>query len=391
MSILVAGRYFICFIVINFLITFVFAINDSLFSLYYKGYGVNGFLLGIAFSLYSFSKIIMTPFTGKLLDKVGAFKILFFGILLYLLVAVMLLYVHDQKLIIFIRVLQGCACAFFRPVMFYIIGKTTHSSFRGKMFGTFDLSFYAAIASAPLIGGILKNYYGFGFIFQIMIISCMLALVLVLLSYPAITSEVFSRTSNQKVDTENLSLLLNGLYVYIFFRSWGITCMVILLPLYLSDIGYSESHIGLLLSLSTTVMVFSLPLTGRFADNFRKDNLIIIGGAVTALCIIVVPHMTEFYYLVLIIGLCGFFSAMSQPACSSLLVEVASNEEMGAIIGRFNFVMGLGAAVGGFFSSVVFSYFGIGVAFALAGFLGVLASLLFTLITDRYFSKVSYQ
>jgi len=391
MPTLIAGRYFVCFFAINFLITFAFAINDSLFSLYYKGYGVNGFLLGIAFSLYSFSKIIMTPLTGRLLDKVGAFKILFFGILLYLLVAVMLLYVHNQQLVILIRVLQGLACAFFRPVMFYIIGKTTQRSFRGKVFGTFDLSFYTAIASAPLIGGILKNHYGFGLIFQIMILSCLLALVLVLLSYPAITNNVFPHSTDEKRNTENVSVLLNGLYVYIFFRSWGINCMVILLPLYLSEIGYSESHIGLLLSLSTTIMVFSLPFTGRLADSCRKDNLIIIGGIATSLCIIAVPHLGNFYYLIPVIGICGFFSAMSQPACSSLLVDVASSDGMGTIIGRFNFVMGLGAAVGSFFSSVVYSWFGIGVAFALAGFLGVLASLLFILLTDRYFSKVSYQ
>ncbi|PLX68558.1 MAG: hypothetical protein C0603_05240 [Denitrovibrio sp.] len=391
MSTLVAGRYFYCFFVLNFLITFAFAINDSLFSLYYKGIGVNGVLLGIAFSLYSFSKIVMTPFTGKLLDRIGAFKILFIGVLLYLIVAIMLLYVHNKQLIILIRVSQGFACAFFRPVIFYIIGKTTESSFRGKVLGTFDLSFYAAIASAPLVGGILKNLYGFGFIFKIIIFCCVLSLILVLLSYPAITSKVFTSESNEKILNNKQSILLNGLYVYIFFRSWGITCMVILLPLYLSDIGYSESHIGLLLSLSTTVMLFSLPFTGRFADTFRKDNLIIIGGVATSFCLILVPHMNEFYYLVFIISICGFFSAMSQPACSSLLIDIASGEAMGTIIGRFNFVMGLGAAVGAFFSSVTYSYFGMTVAFALAGCLGVLASFTFASLTERYFSKVSYQ
>lgn len=391
MSGLFVGRYFYIFFFINFLITFAFGINDTLFPLYYKGYEVNGALLGMVFTMYSFSKIIMTPLTGKLLDKLGAFRILLFGLLLYLIVAILFLYVENKQIIILIRILQGIACAFFRPVMLYIVGNISSSSFRGKTIGIFDLSFYSALAIAPLIGGLLIKIYSFDLIFKLMIACCICALILALISKSRLQSIKIIRRTNLNNRPEKDNFILHFLYIYIFFRSWGITCTAVLLPLYLSDIGYSESHIGLLLSLSMIAMVCSLPFTGKLADNNRKDSLIFIGGAVTSICIIFLPHITGFYFLILILCIGGFFSAMSQPACSSLLIETAKKNELGVVIGRFNFAMSLGAAIGAFISSLLFSWLGVTVAFLWAGMLGFFASLIFVAVTEKYFSNVSYE
>lgn len=384
-------NYFNILFAVNFLITFAFGMNDALFSIYYKGYNANIILLGLVFSLYAFSKMITMPVTGKLLDKYGASNVLLSGLLLYTIVSALLLYVRNPFFIIYIRVLQGIACALYRPAVFYIIGNTSHGSFRGKTLGTFDISFYSALAIAPFFGGVLKRIYGFNCVFQLMLICCIGAVILLLVSRTVTTnSNKLSKQYNKK-QINKYSLALVSHYIYIFARSWGVTCTVIFLPLYMQNIGYNESRIGLVLSTAAAIMALSLPFTGRLADNMCKENLVFTGGAVTSLCIIAISYLSSIYFIILLMCISGFFSALSQPACSSMLIEITDERELGVVIGIFNFAMGLGAIIGAFCSSLIFQHFSIHAAFTFAGILGVFTALFYHIVLDKFYYKISYQ
>jgi sugar phosphate permease len=177
--------------------------------------------------------------------------------------------------------------------------------------------------------------------------------------------------------------------VYIFFRGWGISCAAIVIPLYLDGMTFSKTGIGIILSLSATTMALSLPFTGRLADITRKETLIFIGGAAASLCLMLIPRLSGLFPLMAAVTAGGFFSALSQPSCSSLLVEIADNGSIGLIMGRFNFIMGLGAAVGAVTSSALFASFGVALTLSVAGVMNIAASFIFAAMTERSFSLSS--
>ncbi|ADD68348.1 major facilitator superfamily MFS_1 [Denitrovibrio acetiphilus DSM 12809] len=361
--------YFILFVV-NFLITFAFGINDSLFSLYMGEIKAGGFIIGLAFTLYSLSKISLSPLAGKLLDRHGAFRIIFSGLILYLLVSIAYYATNDKNLILIVRIMQGSACALFRPVMHYVLGSNAETGKRGKTLGTFDLSFYLALATAPVFGGIIKEYFGFSVIFIIMLICTLSAILLVLFIKNRLT---ISYRSDKKITSPRHTQpeQLKALYVYIFFKGWAVTSMAMLLPIYMHLIGYKESYIGLTLGLATAATAFSLPITGHLADKARKEIMLSAGGVMSGLLLIVIFSAESMDSFIVSSCMYGFVNAISQPACSSMLIESAQGNALGRSIGRFNSIMGIGASSGALVSSVLYSCSGIFTAVCLSSALSI--------------------
>jgi len=359
---------------INFLITFCFGINDSLFSLYYSSYSVNGLLFGLSFTLYSMSKIAVSPFTGAFLDRYKPNRVLFVTLAMYFAVSASFYLIHNEVAIIAVRVVQGISCALFRPIMYYILGRNAESS-SGKILGTFDISFYSALALAPLVGGFVVKWGGFGTVFIVMMLCCMAAIA-VALTFSGLY-RIRKGCETHEESSELSTGILNRLMVYIFFRGLGISVITAFLPIYLSGINIDISAIGILLCVITACTALFLPLTSSLADKMNKEILIASGGIAVSLILMTLTSFTGFIPLIVAAGLSGFFSALSQPACSSLMIEKTEKKKLGSTIGKFNSSMGLGFAFGPFAGMLINRTLGINAVFIIAGFLGIVTSGIF--------------
>lgn len=368
---------------INFVITFAFGMNDSLFSLYLSELNAEGLLIGLAFTFYSLSKIGFSPFAGKLLDRFGTLKVLSAGLFLYLLISVSFFAIKAPMYILALRIVQGAACALFRPVMHYVIGMQTEVDGRGKAFGIFDLSFYIALAAAPVSGGLIKEFSGFDSMFLVTGLSSIIAIILLYM----IRNDLRAAGHNYSFDGSAVKVTghaLNAIYVFIFFKGWCVASVVLLLPLYMKSLGISESFIGFVLGSATAVMALSLPAAGYLADKFKKNLLIFSGGVLYYISIFFLFSTEELVGFFLVSVLCGLTGALSQPSCSALLIESAGRNELGRVIGRFNFIMGIGAACGAFVSSSFINHLDIvGNAVYFSGIPGIISSILFLFITSE--------
>jgi len=374
---------------INFLITFSFGMNDSLFSLYLSELNAGGVVIGFAFTFYSLSKIGLSPIAGKLLDRFGAAKVLSAGLFLYMLISVSLFIINEPIYVLAVRVMQGAACALFRPVMHYVIGRITDTDGRGRAFGIFDLSFYTALAVAPVVGGFIKEYSGFDSIFVLAGGFSIVAMLILLPIFKELSFERCIQTKSNSVK-KITGHPLRGIYVFIFFKGWCVVSVVILLPLYMKSLGISESFIGFLIGSSTAIMALFLPVAGILADRLKKNVLIFTGGLVYYASVVLLFRADNLHQLFFASVFCGFAGALSQPSCSSLLIELAGKNELGHVLGRFSFIMGLGASCSAFVCSIFLSYSDnlINAVF-MSCLLGVLSLIVFLLMTSN--KLVSYR
>jgi len=369
------GDGFIYLFAVNFLITFGFAAGDSLFSIYFQEKGAGGMILGLAFTLYSLSKIGTGPLIGKLADRFRADFIMFFALAVYALIAVSYVFVQDRNLIVVMRILQGAACGMFRPVMVYLlngIGENTD----GKLFGRFDLAFYAALATAPLAGGLIAEHWGMSGVYILVSFCCLTALFLFFLFsglHSSVPKFCFKQTP-QKSGRRHSVLL-----AYIFCRGWGIASAAAFLPVYLSGIDASVSQTGAILCAASAVTAFMLPFTGSMADSFRKETLVIVGGAASSFILMLFPLVPSYQGLFVLSLAGGFFSAVSQPACSVLLISRTERAVLGVTLGRFNASMNAGFAAGPLVSSLCYTLWGVSSVFLVSGLLGAASSALFCL------------
>lgn len=366
-------KTFAALFAVNFLITFSFSVNDTFFPLFFGSYSSSAFTFGLAFSLYSLSKIVFSPFAGKLLDKYGGERVLFGSLILYTAVSCSFYFMRNESLIIAVRIMQGMACAMFRPVLYYLLNYGSQDK-RGKTLGIFDLSFYSALAAAPVFGGFLIEWSGFESVFSLMLCCCLGAVAVLLFFKPA----AVKRCADKGYDPETGCCgTVNLIMFYIFCRGWGISTVAVFLPLLLYDAGIPVNKTGIILTAATASTAVLLPFTGRLADSVRKENLIISGGFAVSVLLLALPFVKAYEPLLLLMSISGIFSALSQPACSALLLESADKDRLGSTVSRLNLYMGLGFACAPLFGSLIYSAENPHGVFIVSAVLGASASVMF--------------
>ncbi|WP_129125036.1 MFS transporter [Geomonas oryzae] len=382
------GKLFKSLFLINFATSLGFGIADAFFSTYLFSLGGRGILLGLPLLLFSLSKILFSPVMGACVDRFGPRAAVTFSLALYLLVSLGYLFSSDLMLITALRLIQGVACAMFRPVMLSLLGAASGTKGEGRAAGTFDISFYLAIGVGPVLGGVLHDLWGFYGIFASLALLCLLALAVALRCIP---SALCGGTSSGK-DKASLTLpaaievarhgAMGGLLVFIFGRGCGISLLAGFLPILLNArLGLTGTQTGLVLASSTLVITTLLRPVGRLSDCRSRKALVLLGGISVSLLYFMIPAAHGFHQVLMLGGGIGFCSVLSQPASTALLLEQGERHGTGLAVGIFNAALNLGFLVGPLFGGWLQSRFGLTSVFYAAGWIGLAAAVLFAAST----------
>ena len=366
---------------------------DPFFPVYATNGGATGFHLAILFSGYAIAKSIFSPLTGWLSDLRGRHSLLMAGLSAYTAISLGYLLFPGPIQLILLRFLQGIAAALVRPVSLAFIGDMAPARREGITMGTFDISFYSAFAIGPVLGGIVKDMYGFPGIFCSLFFLCLLALAVGILYVKS--PENNDEERNYARRGLNLSILkesrrLVALCGFIFTRSFGVVLFAIYMPIYMHEnLNFKGIEIGIIMGTSAIVMALLIRPMGRLSDRVSRNLLIFIGSAAAAVLTISLPMVGTFPFLFgLSIGI-GMASVLSLPASFALLVEEGNRHGMGLIMGIFNSAMNLGFVIAPLAGGIAFTFFGIKAIFYGAGFVGLAGTFFYLGYTVKPFASVN--
>jgi MFS family permease len=370
---------------INFAITLGFGIADAFFSVYLQSLAVHGMLFGLAIGSYALAKMLFSPLMGFWSDRVGKRKLVLASLFLYVAVSLFYITTSDPAAIILIRLLQGIGFAIFRPVVSSLVAYYAPAEKRASIMGTFDISFYSAIGLGPIVGGVIKDIFGYAGIFTVLAGLCLLALILAFKCIPAAEQtgqqgydvvsirNILSQWNNLKSNT-----IIIGLLAFIFGRTCSISMFIAFLPIMLiSDIGLNGTQIGFVMASSTVTMTLLLRLIGKLSDKINKKCLIIFGGTGVALLYMLIPAANSLIQLLVVGSGIGFFSALSQPASCALLVKEGNAYGVGMTWGVTNTVVNLGFVVGPLMGTLIFSMVGAQGVLLFSGLCGLITVAIF--------------
>lgn len=361
---------------INFLVSLGFSLSDAFFPLYCESLGIRGALLGIAIAGYALSKVLLSPIMGTLVDRYGDRLLILASLGLYLFISCGYLLSNSLATIVCLRLLQGMGCAVFRPVIQTLVAKQAPLDQSGKVFGSFDISFYAALSCGPIIGGLLIDNFGFRGLFSVLTLCCVAALWLA-------ASSVYNcrdqHAGGQKAASGSIALpqagRLHGLLMFIFGRACGVMACATFLPIMLtSKLGLSGVQVGIVMASSTLMMALLLRPMGMAADRLPKNLLLLCGAVIVPLLYLLLPCVDDFFQALGVTLGIGAFSALSQPAVSAMLIEEGELYGTGSTFGTFNAVLNFGFILGPLIGSLLDALFGINAVFIVIGILGLLTA-----------------
>lgn len=368
-----------------FFTTFGVSAFTFVMSLYAGEAGLSPTWLGLAFSGYFLARLVLAPLAGYGADVVGPMVLLLTASGLGALVPVLYFFYPFHEMLGVIQICLGFCAGIVKPVSMSLLGGCAPPEGRGRLFGAYNTSLYAALVLGPLAGGAAANSHG-GMGWPLLALPG-LGMALTFLIFLRSRSVSLAGTARggemgRKVSWKDPAFI--ALLLAVMGRTIGASVMVTFLPRLISEQFQTAGVVaGILFALPSLVIILGMPFTSRLADRLDRTGLTFLGMGVCAAGLFGFGQSSQLWTIACLAMIMGGGAALSLPASMSLVTDMgaAKGSVMGVFIGAANLGFVLGPSMAGFAAE---SGGGMAEAFEFTALLGGLCLLpLFLVMTKR--------
>jgi len=346
-----------------------------LLPIYAESLGASGLWIGVIFSGFSISRSIFMPIVGRWSDKSGRKIFIAIGLFIYGISSLGYILSDSVAKLMVVRLVHGFSAAMIIPIAFAYIGEISPKDAEGEYMGTFSVSLFAGLGLGPMLGGLLKDQFGFNADFYAMGCLCFLAFFLVLALLPEL--HLHRKIEQPRPFIQILrSPVTKGLVIFRFTNALARGLLLTFVPLFAHGaLDLSSSQIGIILSSNILLTsVLQAPL-GYVSDRFSRKGLVFWGSFWFGLGVVLIPHVRSFGQIFALNIFLGSMGALALPAANALVVEEGRRHGMGAMMAIFNLSMSLGLATGPILGGIIADLGGLAPIFYLGGIAGFVGAL----------------
>jgi DHA1 family multidrug resistance protein-like MFS transporter len=330
-----------------------FFIMDLLLPIYGKDMGANAVEIGLIFSAFSIMTILMRPVVGWALDRFGRRPFFVVGMLAYTFTMVAFAFSEQVWGMVAARFLQGAASACAVLSANAIIADVTNEGNRARAFG--------GLAQASSRGSIMGAFIAFTLynapplvervgqarIQTILFLTfaglSLVAFVIAWLRLPETNHHTPSEARRPIIWSRPWYLLL--LVTLVTAAAWSMTTPILIL--FLQDrLGLGIDVIAWAFLPSGLIWATLPSHLGRLADRFGRKPLMILGLAISALTMFILPSLTSIVGLAVLWSVLALCFAAGDPAEQALVAELTGSDQHGQAYGFYVMAADIGAALG---------------------------------------------
>ncbi len=276
--------------------------------------------------------------------------------------------------LIIVRFYHGFATAIFVPVAEASIAELFPSK-RGERISLFTSATYVGRVIAPALGGyiLFATTDNFHVLYLAVAVTGVTALIMAL---PFLVERKQPETIQQRKAQETIKKLFSGWKMLIRSpRILGVSfvqaCQYYaygaaeyFLAGYLPEVAYFNKFLtGIIITSIIGVAIFARPYMGRVSDKIGRRIPIILGCIISSLPLLAVPFVSDFWILLLLVGIYGFGFATVTASTPALISELVPKELVGTSMGFLDTVMDVGQTLGpiisGFILATNLQYYGV--------------------------------
>ena len=336
-------------------------------------------IVGIILSAYAIAQLTLRIPIGLLADKIGKKKLSLIAIFLSSAGAVLLMFSNTGITLFLSRTLTGLAAAGWVPISvlyssYFKDDNADRSMSQAVMINSIGL------LSSTYFGGLIAENYGIDTVFIISAIFGVISGVCMLFSQEPHQVNIKPQKISLKkiINKRLLGICATGscLFYLTFSTIYGF------IPIYLTNIGTSETMIGVTISLSLTASLIgagSLPKINQLMNN-RKAILF------TWILMITTTIFTPiFHTLIIIIPLQfigGFGRGIMTALLMSLVIKQSNYQNRSTSMGIYQSLYSVGMFLGPFISGIIAGMIGVESIFYFAALICFIGMIIGMFITD---------
>ncbi|MCH7322010.1 MFS transporter [Solibacillus sp. MA9] len=314
-------------------------------STYALSVGATTFIAGIVVGMYSFMNTFGNIFSGVFTDKIGAFRILVFGLFTSSISLFCYQFVDSPEILIFVRCIHGFSSGFITPAAFTLLANIRRADEQGS--GSAVTGAFVGIAAiiGPATGGILASKISVPNVLSFVAVYGIILLIglFLLLRKISLPMRVKKRV-NEKMKW-NLGIM--KAYGGAFFLMFSQGVLAYLLPIHIQNLGYSSRMSGTLLSVFgiVAVLIFILP-TNRIFDFVNAQITLLIGVVLLGIAQIGIGFADDILWLYGTLAMYGVGFAFLFPSINAVLIEATTEKTRGKAYGYFYAFFSIGVVAG---------------------------------------------
>ena len=366
-----------------FLFIFYFAQTTILPIYILKELGGSVTQAGLTLTLFMVSAILIRPFSGLIIDKLGQHRTLIISATMFCFIAFGYLFISNMTSLYILRLIHGVWFSILTTVCVPVVNQFIPDSRRGEGMGYYAMSVNLGIVLGPLIGLSLIPYLSYTMVTAVLVAMIFIGYIFCFLIPVQEVKQPDSEAEKTKL----------GLSDFVEKKSLTVALMVMMISFsyasIMSFIAPFASSIHLMQYAGLFFVVFAIsmmslrPITGKIYD--RKGPQYVIYPAVLTfslglLVLSQIHTLTGFMLAAVLIGL-GFGSA--QPCLQTLAIQRAPKHRIGYATSTFYTCYDIGIAIGSLVVGMMITKQSFSFAFIICAALTALSLLYFKFVVQR--------
>lgn len=321
-------------------------------------------LTGFVAAVSTIPGILISLPAASLSDIFGRRKFLLIAGFVFASAPLLYLLITAWWQLILVRFYHGFATAIFVPVAeAYVI--ELFPSKRGERVSIFTSLTYVGRVVAPILGGyiLFATAQNFHALYSTVAVAGVTALIVGLLFIVGRKQTKITPRGNEKEAGKKIFLgwrtvaRSNGVLAVGFVQAsqyFAYGAVEFFLAGYLPEVVHLNTFLtGIIITSIIGVAIFARPYMGRFSDKYGRRGPIAVGCIVSALPLLAIPFVADFWVLLLLVVIYGFGLATVTASTSALTSELVPKELVGTSMGFLDMLMDVGQTLGPIISGFI--------------------------------------
>jgi len=358
----VLSRPFLTLAFAMFTATMGIGMVTPILSVYAESQGATGAEIGLAFSSFAITQLLISPFSGRLADRYGRKIFIVAGLASYVVTALGWYYTDSVYWTIAFRAFSGIGSAVIFSLSQAYIGDLAPSGYEGRFMGVFGIFMAVGFGIGPLLAGVVRDQTDIETVFLSMAAMFAAATVIVFVALPR--SKRISHGEEGAPAQVPWSTILRhpyvqGLYLVGTSLAFAMGASFTFVAIFLeNELAATGTMVGAVLAVQQVTAGAMQPVSGMLADRFNRRLLIAAGAALVAVGYLV-PSMVDSYWVILaafMVGV-GVGSSVAQVSTQALQVDIGRGLGMATVMSLQSTSFGsgilLGATLTGFVNDAI--------------------------------------
>ncbi|SDB79944.1 Predicted arabinose efflux permease, MFS family [Raineyella antarctica] len=295
--------------VIAFFVAVGFGVVVPVLPVFTRSFGVGQFETGMVVSSFALMRLVTSPFTGRLIDRLGERTVLVAGVLIVALSSAAMGLAQTYEQLLVFRAAGGIGSSMFTVSAMTLLIRSTAPNQRGRATGTFQTGFLVGNMAGPAVGGLLAavSIRAPFFFYALTLVGAALVGVFLLQGHGRTTGAADAGAGQgtellapRPFRTVLADLRYQAALVCNFANGWSsLGIRSSLMPVLVVEVlHHTPVWTGIALAIAAVVQTVAIQPAGRFVDRVGRRPAMVAGSLIGAVAMVGIAFAPTIWLLV---------------------------------------------------------------------------------------------